>query len=151
MATEATRVPAEGEPATDLVEALDELAERAQRGEVSAQQFLEEVQLIDLEVQLRRGESPRRRYEHTQGIDPEDGSTPRQRLNLFWSLTRAQAENGRLISDEKVWAEFEDEIGAGSRSGAGMTEKGRVGMTGGVEWGVAAVLLTSRYPRQARV
>ena len=131
MTTDAARRLAEGKPATDLVEALDELAERAQRGEVSAQHFLEEVQLIDLEVQLRKGESPRRRYEHAQGIDPEDGSTPRQRLNLFWNLTRAQAENGRLISDGEVWAEFEDEIGASSRSGAGMTEKGRVGDGGG--------------------
>ena len=112
MTANATRRLAEGEPATDLVEALDELAERAERGEVSAQQFLEEVQRIDREVQLRKGESPRRRYEHTQGVDPEDGSTPRQRLNLFWSLTRAQAENSRLISDEEVWAEFEGEIGA---------------------------------------
>ena len=112
MAADATQRLAEGEPATDLVEALDELAGRAQRGEVSAQQFLEEVQRIDREVQLRRGKSPRRRYEHTQGVDAEDGSTSRQRLNLFWSLTRAQAENGRLVSDEEVWAELEGEIGA---------------------------------------
>ena len=110
MTTESTRVLAEGEPATDLVEALDMLAERAQRGEVSEQGFLEEVWRIDEELQLRKGETPQRRYAHAPGYDHEEGSTPRQRLNLFWKLTRIQAINSRLVPDDEVWSEFEDEL-----------------------------------------
>ena len=110
--TEAARLLAEGEPATDLIEALDELAERAERREVSEQEFLEEVWRIDEALQLRKGGTPTRRYEHAPGYDPDEGTTPRQRLNLFWELTRVQAINGRLIPDDEIWAEFKDELGA---------------------------------------
>ena len=117
MTTEAARsleMLAEGEPATEQVEALDALWLRHHRGELGDDEFLNEIYLIEAIVQQRLGRPQRRGYVPVpEEEELPDAEPPReQRLGYFWHLTRKMALNAKveLISNEEVWAEFEDEI-----------------------------------------
>ena len=127
MATESTKpikLLAPGEAATDLVEALDALAERAHRREVSVEDFLDELYRIDHDLQQRLGMTPTRRYHHLPNEDPEEESTPTQRLNLFWRNTRRDALNTGLeqLSEADFWEETEDQH-AGPAEGQSRAER----------------------------
>ena len=117
MTTESTRVLAEGEPATDLVEALDELLARTRRERPPLDQFYAELHGLYVEVCRRLGKpEPTQRLgsvEVEQSPELIDPGSPEEDAYDIWCVVRNMAENrprGPYFSNEEVWAEFEDEI-----------------------------------------
>lgn len=106
-----------GEPATDLIEALDELLAKTRRERTPLDRFYEELHTIYVEVCRRVGEP-----EPTQRLgsvavqqDPKfiDDGSPEEDAYDIWTVVRIMAENrvrGPYLSNDEVWAEFEDEI-----------------------------------------
>ena len=120
MATDATRVLAEGEPATDLVEALDELLARTRRKRPPLDRFYAELHEIYAEVCRRLGKpEPTERLGSGNVQKPpgyiDDGS-PEEDAHELWCAVRIMAVNrrhdGPYLSNDEFWAEFEEEIRA---------------------------------------
>ena len=115
--TQTARVLAAGEPATDLIEALDALLAKTRRERTPLDRFYEELHDIYVEVCRRLGEP-----EPTQQLGsvvvqqaPEfiDDGSPEEDAFDIWTVVRGMAENrvrGPYLSNDEVWAEFEDEI-----------------------------------------
>ena len=115
--TEAARLLAEGEPATDLIEALDELLATTRRERTPLDQFYAELGRIHGEVRHRLGlPIPTQllgSIEVPQSLDLIDDGSPEEDAYDIWCVVRTLAENkprGRTLSNEEFWAEFEDEI-----------------------------------------
>ena len=120
MTTDATRVLAEGEAATDLVEALDELLARTRRERPPLDLFYAELHEIYVEVCRRLSEpEPTERLGGGNVQKPpgyiDDGS-PEEDAHELWCAVRIMAVNrrrdGPYLSNDEFWAEFEDELGA---------------------------------------
>ena len=120
MATDATQRLAEGEPATDLVEALDELLARTRRERPPLDLFYAELHEIYAEVCRRLGKpEPTERLGGGNVQKPpgyiDDGS-PEEDAHELWCAVRIMAVNrchdGPYLSNDEFWAEFEDELGA---------------------------------------
>ena len=115
--TEAARLLAEGEPATDLIEALDELLATTRRERTPLDQFYAELDRIHVEVRRRLGlPIPTQllgNIDVPQSPDLIDDGSPEEDAYDVWCVVRTLAENkprGRTLSNEEFWAEFEDEI-----------------------------------------
>ena len=115
--TQTARVLAAGEPATDLIEALDELLAKTRRERTPLDRFYEELHDIYVEVCRRLGEpEPTQRLGSvTVQQAPEfiDDGSPEEDAFDIWTVVRGMAENrvrGPYLSNDEVWAEFEDEI-----------------------------------------
>ena len=120
MTTNATRRLAEGEAATDLVEALDELLAKTRRERPPLDRFYAELTEIYAEVCRRLGEpEPLQPLGSGSVRKPpgyiDDGS-PEEDAHELWTVVRIMAENkprgGPYLSNDEFWAEFEDELGA---------------------------------------
>ena len=115
--TEAARLLAEGEPATDLIEALDELLATTRRERTPLDQFYAELDRIHEEIRRRLGlpipAQPLDSIDVLQSPDLIDDGSPEEDAYDVWCVVRALAENkprSRTLSNEEFWAEFEDEI-----------------------------------------
>lgn len=115
--TQTARVLAAGEPAADLIEALDELLAKTRRERTPLDRFYEELHDIYVEVCRRLGEpEPTQRLGSvTVQQAPEfiDDGSPEEDAFDIWTVVRIMAENrvrGPYLSNDEVWAEFEDEI-----------------------------------------
>ena len=115
--TQAARVLAAGEPATDLIEALDELLAKTRRERTPLDRFYAELHTIYVEVCRRLGEpEPTQRLgsvEVQQAPEFIDDGSPEEDAFDIWTVVRGMAENrvrGPYLSNDEVWAEFEDEI-----------------------------------------
>ena len=115
--SQAARVLAEGEPATDLIEALDALLAKTRRERTPLDRFYEELHGIYVEVCQRLGEpEPTQRLGSVavqQAPELIDDGSPEEDAFDIWTVVRIMAENkvrGPYLSNEEVWAEFEDEI-----------------------------------------
>ena len=115
--TQTARVLAEGEPATDLIEALDELLAKTRRERTPLDRFYEELHDIYVEVCRRLGEpEPTQQLgsvEVKQAPEFIDDGSPEEDAFDIWTVVRGMAENrvrGPYLTNDEVWAEFEDEI-----------------------------------------
>lgn len=109
-------VPA-GEPFTDLLDELTELARRSNATDddwIPIDEFYVELNRISAEACRRKGEQF---YPMPKGGIPPVGYDPSEDdledALAFWMVTTAQAENrapGRSLTTEEAFAEFEDEI-----------------------------------------
>ncbi len=109
-----------GEPFTDLLDELDELARRSNAWEeddwIPVDQFYVELNRISAEACRRKGE-PHHPFPTGGGPQPGHQPTAEDLEQAFgiWMVTRAKAENRDRslpsISNDEVWAEFEDELG----------------------------------------
>ncbi len=110
-------VPA-GEPFTDLLDELTELARRSNATDddwIPIDEFYVELNRISAEACRRKGEQF---YPMPKGGVPPVGDDPSEDdledALAFWMVTTAQAENRDpslpSYSNEEVWAEFEGEI-----------------------------------------
>ena len=116
--SQTARVLAEGEPATDLIEALDALLAKTRRERTPLDRFYEELHGIYVEVCRRIGEpEPTQRLgsvEVQQAPEFIDDGSPEEDAFDIWTVVRIMAENkvrGPYLSNDEVWAEFEDELG----------------------------------------
>ena len=115
--TQTARVLAAGEPATDLIEALDELLAKTRRERTPLDRFYEDLHDIYVEVCRRLGEpEPTQQLgsvEVQQAPEFIDDGSPEEDAFDIWTVVRIMAENrvrGPCLSNDEVWAEFEDEI-----------------------------------------
>ena len=115
--TRTARVLAAGEPATDLIEALDALLAKTRRERTPLDRFYAELHDIYVEVCRRLGEpEPTQRLgsvEVQQAPEFIDDGSPEEDAFDIWTVVRGMAENrvrGPYLSNDEVWAEFEDEI-----------------------------------------
>ena len=115
--TQTARVLAAGKPATDLIEALDELLAKTRRERTPLDRFYEELHDIYVEVCRRLGEpEPTQQLgsvEVQQAPEFIDDGSPEEDAFDIWTVVRLMAENrvrGPYLSNDEVWAEFEDEI-----------------------------------------
>ena len=115
--TQTARVLAAGKPATDLIEALDELLAKTRRERTPLDRFYEELHDIYVEVCRRLGEpEPTQQLgsvEVQQAPEFIDDGSPEEDAFDIWTVVRGMAENrvrGPYLTNDEVWAEFEDEI-----------------------------------------
>lgn len=117
--TDLTRLVPAGQPFTDLLEELDDLARRSNSTDddwIPIDEFYIELNRISKEACRRKGEQfhpfPK------SGIPAPESDPTEEDLEdafAFWMITKADAENRDrslpTYSNEEVWAEFEDELG----------------------------------------
>ena len=117
--TETARLVPPGEPFTDLLDELEELARRSNsRGDdfIPIDEFYVELNRIDRESRRRKGETYR---PFPTGGAPEPGHVPTdddlEEAFCQWIVVKAGAENRkpaeRYYTPEEILAEFPDEFG----------------------------------------